>query len=66
MPLENCKNENNILTCTMTKNDLLAYFSPQGKEGYIFYRNEYNEPIDLKLVHKIEISTKEFKKKKFP
>ena len=66
MPLENCKSENNILTCSMTKNDLLTYFSPQDKEGYIFYRNEYNYPIDFKLVHKIEISKKNLKKEIFP
>jgi hypothetical protein len=65
MPLESCKNENNILLCTMTKSDLLAYFSPSDKEGYIFYRDDNYAPIDFPLISKIDISIKEFQKKIF-
>ena len=63
MPLENCRNENNILICTMTKSDLLIYFLPDDTQTRIYYINYHNNLRSFPLIPKIKIIINEFNKK---
>ena len=63
MPLENCRNENNILICTMTKSDLLIYFLPDDTQTRIYYINYHNNLRSFPLIPKIKIIINEFHKK---
>ena len=55
MPLDNCSNENNILICTMTKHDLLAYLSPYETEANIASIDKNNNITKFPLIPGIRI-----------
>ena len=63
MPIENCITHGNKLSCTITRDDFLAYFPPSQKDVYLFYRNEYGIPKELPLTHRIEVFIREFQNK---
>ena len=63
MPLDNCRNENNILICPMTKRDLLAYLTPEDNQASISYINYDDSLKYFPLIPRIKIIIKEFQKK---
>ena len=61
---DNCKAENNILKCPITKNDLLANLRPRDNELEIVYLDPINNNLnDLLLVSKVKIVVKDIPKK---
>ena len=63
MPLDNCRADNNILICTIAKNDLLAYFTPTDTEAIVGSINNKNNITYFPLVPKIVINHKDYPKK---
>lgn len=63
IPLDNCRVENNMLICTITKNDLLAYLTPMDTEGNIACLDKNNNITNFPLIPKIKINFRDYPKK---
>jgi hypothetical protein len=59
-----CKAENNILTCPLTKKDLLAYITSANSENQISYldTSNYNQN-KLLLIPRVQVIVKDIQKK---
>ena len=63
MILDNCRNENNILICPLTKKDLLSYIPSGNIKGAISYLNYQNYQRKFPLITPIKIEIKDILKK---
>ena len=60
--IDTCKEENNILICPITKNELCEYLNPSSNEISIYYLNSDNDLHEFPLVSKIKIIFNNIKK----
>ena len=52
--IDNCKPQNDILICPITKSDILKYIYPDEKKIVVWYLNIYGQVVDMKFVPKIK------------
>ena len=62
MILDNCRNENKILNCPLTKKDLLSYIPSENIRGDISYLNYQNYQRRFPLIVPIKIEIKNIQK----
>jgi len=61
--IDNCKPQNDILICPITKSDILKYIYPDEKKIVVWYLNIYGQVVDMKFVPRIKIIVPEIQRK---